>query len=1600
MAEPLFIDIEASRDAKIREFGVVYQSKSLHSNSLEEVLQFIQDGSSAYVVGHNFIDFDYPLLSKTSLKSILDKHIILDTLPVSLLLFNEKTFHSLPKNYKSEDSFKNNPVLDAQLSRDLLQRCIKKFLSLPITQQVILSTLLKKHHYFQGFFTYLNKESQFNPDQEPETTEDLVKIINSEFQPIIKNTSLLAETIQSNPIELAHILAIYMPELEVNAQPPKILYDYPRITQLQEQLCFNGDTAIESMDSFALENFGFDTFRDFPRQDADLFNGHTLSQKEIITAAIREESFIAILPTGGGKTFTFWLPALIKAQALKSLTVVISPLQALIKDHMESFEEQLANYTAVALSGYLSPSEHAEAIDKVVNGDADLLYLAPESLRSNRVFNLLKNRVIDRFVVDEAHCLSTWGNDFRHDYFYIGNFIKELLAAKPFQEYIPVSCFTATAKPKVLDDISLYFHDSLGLEMDKYIAVPERHNLDYQAFSVAEEKGKYTKLLDIVKNQEGSTLIYIPSSTKKCDEIAEQLAIDTSMRVKSFHSRLDSEIKMRILKDYIDDEVDIVVATTAFGMGVDKPNIKNVIHYEVSESLENYAQEAGRGARDQNIRANCPLLFEAADLDKHFSTINRNKLNADEINAVFKVLKEDNRNPVMLTSREIAAHAGWDTEELNQDYDMKVKTALLELEREEYLQRSRNKVNYYADALARDALDILRKSFKKQQFNPETQTRLSQVLQSLLGRGKPDAVELDELVSILGYPYEQIAQSIVQLKQIGVITDAKDLSLSTSCKHLAGYSPIQIIENKLFNYLSHRNGNQIRIAELNQMLLDDSQLVKNYTAQIKLLLKSWRGRDGQFKFNRIDRAHDIWNFKILDQARLDQAIAYKQQIIERLVLYFQEQLADFASNEKQPLEFSILELQKLLQIKSPKVVDKALLHLHQLKMVELGQGRFIYYAPMRIEKLDKMYQPNKRYTKQEYNERLKPFYQRKMESVHIIGEYSSRLIQNSQSAQVFMRDYFTLSYDKFIKKYQELKDKFRFPMTEQRYRKIFQSLSPEQQKIIDDKDSQAIMILAGPGSGKTKVLVHKIASLILQEDIKPEQFLMLTYSRTAMLEFKSRLFQLLGQLAYDIDIFTFHGYALQLIGRQVDSDNNPLLQQVVSQAAEQINDGSVEMPYKTVLVLDEFQDINADGFALVKAIAESHENKKRLIAVGDDDQCILKGVNGADVHFIKQFEEYFGLDEEGGRSYVQYELLTNYRSQYNLVTYSNDFVTQLAGRYKHQALHANSDYPPGQVQVLNCRSEHMQQPVVEQIIQLQKQYREIAVLAYSNNEVADIYAQLLNQGIVAKYLLNQEGFRLANLIEIFTADQQLQDNELNENRLWQVYDSIRERFQDSKNIPILKAIIKAFIDDHEYITPSLWQSYLDEISSEQFIGHHQQILVSTIHKAKGKEFDCVVLIARMPKLDDEMRRLFYVGMTRAKKHLLIISNYRHFNQYGDNIAELMEDQNNYPEPKYKTFVMGLADLHLSFQTNSGVDLIAGSKVEILHPQPNKPYVLVQNRHPIGRFSHNMYKKITALEQQGYRIADIEIENVVAWYQEETGVYLQQPLCKVVMIIEK
>ena len=1590
----VFCDLEVDINSKkIHELGFVYKDKELKTTEIAKSREFIHSCHTDVIAGHNFIDFDIEHLKNTTLYQDIKEYEIIDTLPLSLLLFNEKTHHSLPKNYKNEDDFKNNPVEDAKITQKLFLKLYKKFFSLKRSMQYILYSLLENEIYFKGFFLYIEKEL----DLVVIKNDALFELILKEYERRIVHKHYLKRMIVENPVELAYILALLTPHIEIKAHPPKILYFFPGIVEMQKKLCFDAKFASRNITVFSKETFGFGEFREFPRLNAGLFDAKKISQREIVEASLRDENFLCILPTGGGKTFTFWLPAIYKASAYKSLTVVISPLQALIEDHIKSFNSNVANYKAVAISGFLSPLERSEAIESVVNGEADILYIAPESLRSEAIFRILKNRLIERFVIDEVHCLSTWGNDFRQDYFYICDYIKELLDAKPFQNSIPISCFTATAKPGVIEDIKKFFFDGLGIQLDEYFAVPERTNLTYKAIE-ADTKEKYTQLLKILKEHQGPTLIYIPSSTKECDKVAQQLTLDTHRSVKSFHSKLESQEKMKILKDYIEDRIDIIVATTAFGMGVDKANIMNVIHYEVSDSLESYAQEAGRGARDKSLNAFCPILFDENDLDKHFTMLNRSKLTASEINSILRVIKKSKAEVVTKTAFELAKDAGWDVEDNTIDYATKVKTILLELEREGYISRKRNKTSFFADSIASGSMEKLHESLDKSNYTKDEKQKLILVLQSIIGRGKVEAVQIDELAYLLGLEKHDIALSVNQLKELGILGNAKDLSLEMRRASVGQLETIATIESALFTCIQSVPGTQIGMRELNEYLLSQ-QLVKNNKVElIKNIIKNWRDKSN-FIFKRTNREQDIWFFKFENIEELAKVITKRHTLSRELLKILAQNLT---SQKKEVVTFSLKDLYESLEKRfSIKEIDITLLFLHHLKIVELLYGRFINYSPMSIHKEQKA-SGNKRYTLVEYKNRLAKHYQVKIESIHIIGEYAKRLQLNDVKAIRFLKDYFTLSYDKFKKEYKLKAQQLSQPITKKRFHKLFDSMSDAQKEIIEDTKTKAMMILAGPGSGKTKVLVHKIASLILREDIKPSQFMMLTFSKSAKWEFKSRLNTLIGTLSYDIEVQTFHSFALKIIAREVNGTSDALLQSAIKDATIQIRSDEIAIPYTAVLVLDEFQDVNEESFALIQALYDANNGEMRIIAVGDDDQCIMDHI-GSRVEFIDKFKEYFGKDDDEKSSFKVYELLENYRSQHNIVQYSNSFANKITKRYKTNELYAHSK-EQGEVSIHSYPFAQSLVPTLIEMLKHEQNLDGIALLTYTNEEVMQIYSLLLENNIEAKYIIEKEKFHLKDIIEIkefcYILDSYLLDETAyKEKYFYEALNTMKERYRESKNMQLLEKVVGKFLNESDEYYISQWDSYIYEVNLEDFEDYKKSVVVSTIHKSKGMEFNKIFLLVNQIPTNDAQKRLYYVGMTRAKYELTMLfkgvripESKEYVKYYEDNTHYVLKSD-------IITYEMSLADINLGFDVDYGmknVEFFAGNSVEIKQMYKFKNHCIVYKNKILATFSYKFENILLEKFQQGYLVSDVEIKYVVVWFDVQKNKNLRHPLCKIVL----
>ena len=305
--------------------------------------------------------------------------------------------------------------------------------------------------------------------------------------------------------------------------------------------------------------------------------------------------------------------------------------------------------------------------------------------------------------------------------------------------------------------------------------------------------------------------------------------------------------------------------------------------------------------------------------------------------------------------------------------------------------------------------------------------------------------------------------------------------------------------------------------------------------------------------------------------------------------------------------------------------------------------------------------------------------------MHIVGEYANLMVKDYNAALQYVQDYFQMDYKRFVSKYfkGERVREIERNVTPDKYNKIFGSLSDKQMEIISDKDSRCIVVAAGPGSGKTRVLVHKLASLLLLEDVKHEQLLMLTFSRAAATEFKQRLMDLIGNAAHFVEIKTFHSYCFDLLGRIGNLDD---VKDVVSRAAQMIHEGEVEPNRiaKTVLVIDEAQDMSKEEYALVNALMTANE-EMRVIAVGDDDQNIYE-FRGSNSQYMNQL-----LQDSNGRFI---EMTENYRSSRHVVDYANTFVHRIKKRMKSAPI-ISMTKNAGMVSITYHSSVFMYQPLVE-----------------------------------------------------------------------------------------------------------------------------------------------------------------------------------------------------------------------------------------------------------------------------------------------------------------
>ena len=1118
--------------------------------------------------------------------------------------------------------------------------------------------------------------------------------------------------------------------------------------------------------------------------------------------------------------------------------------------------------------------------------------------------------------------------------------------------------------------------------------------MHYTVLHKETDEEKYDALRNLVSQKDCATIIYV-SRTRRTTELAEKLTSD-GFRALPFNGKMDADEKIANQDAFMNNEVKIIVATSAFGMGVDKKDVKLVIHYDISDSLENYVQEAGRAGRDPSLQAECYVLFNDNDLDKHFLLLNQTKLSMSEIQQVWKAIKELTRERPRVTrsALEIARQAGWD--ESVYDVEMRVKTAIAALENASYLERGKNMPKVFATSILVKNMAEASARIQASTLFPDEQSKAiaSRIFSNLMTKrsvsmnsANDEEAEsrVDYIADHLGLTKEIVIHYVNLMREEGLLDNFNDMDafiMRSDTQNKSAQTLDRFAKLELFILEHIDNGvTSFNLKELNEAALNEgisfSSVKRIKTILYYLYIKGYVQTERTGKEN-ITVAPSMEIDKVMD--KYHKRIDICRFIVE--TLYNQARTFGNSSKDEIRVEFSLVGLYNAYK-EAPRLtpvevvqgdIEDALLYLSKIDAMRLEGGFLVLYSGLDIKRL---ITDNKiRYKVDDYRV-MDEFYKQRIQQIHIVGEYAKLMVRDYDAALKFVQDYFNMDYKKFISSYFEGERlaEIERNITPEKYHKLFDELSEKQLEIVNDADSKYIVVAAGPGSGKTRVLVHKLASLLLLEDIKHEQLLMVTFSRAAATEFKQRLMELIGNAASFVEIKTFHSYCFDLLGKIGSLDG---VENVVRDAAEMINSGEVEPGRiaKSVLVIDEAQDMDEHEFALVKALMEQNDDM-RVIAVGDDDQNIYE-FRGSDSKYLRSF-----IDDCGAKLY---EMEENYRSKRNIVAFANEFVRSIGNRMKTRPIEAFSE-EAGTVKLIHYTATNLEEPVVNNLITTYSGQRS-CVLTETNEQALRIVGLLNKKGIRAKLIQSNDGFRLSNLAEVRYILKMINRDSKTPvigEKLWQdIKSQIMTVYRDSECLENCLNMLAAFESVNRVKYRTDLEEFIKESHYEDFYSQEQgTVFVSTIHKSKGREFDNVyMMLDNVNATTDEEKRKLYVGMTRAKSALYIHYNNNLFNNISGAFVERAEDNTCYPEPEEITLQLTHRDVVLDFfkgKKETVLKIHSGAELAIDggYLSANVGGKLVR----VVKLSTAFLEQLERLKQNGYYTNSAKVHFIVAWKSE-------------------
>ena len=1499
-------------------------------------LDDLADGAS-FLLGHNLINFDLPHLAAAKPDLRLLKLPSVDTLWLSPLAFPRNPYHRLVKHYQDaglKRGQRNNPELDARIALELFsdeREALRKAPPDLLAAWHWLTATEEKMSGFDMFFSDLRTSKRPSAAKARAAIRKLLEgsACRTRARDVMKD-------IHRSGWALAYALAWLSVSGGNSVMSPWVRHQFPEagrfVRLLRDTACT--DTACgwcrERHDARGelARWFGFPDFRPEPSCDDG-----TPMQRSIVETAMAGEHVLGIMPTGAGKSLCYQIPALSRYDKTGALTVVISPLVALMADQVAGLEGRGIS-SCVTVNGLLSMPERSEALDRVRLGDASILIISPEQLRSRSIRRVLDQREIGAWVLDEAHCLSKWGHDFRPDYRYVGRFILKKAEGEPVP---PVLCLTATAKPDVIEEITSYFQKELGVDLKVFNGGAHRPNLTFEVVPTSGAE-KFSHIHQVIEeilppDAPGGAIVYCATRAQS-EEIAQFLA-NKGLAARHFHAGLPPESKKDVQQGFIKGRLRVIAATNAFGMGIDKPDVRVVIHADMPGSLENYLQEAGRAGRDQKP-ARCVMLYAKEDVERQFGMSARGRLTSREIHGILRALRRLDRKKrlggeVVATAGEILVEdedSGFRRDSATDD--TRVRTAVSWLEEAVLLTREENLVNVFPSSLKVDSVTEALERLRKKSISDTYRRQLLSIVETIMEADMDEGISTDQLMYVSGLSAGGVVAALYNLEHLGIASNDVVLTafVHSGVEHSSQrrFGEARDLEMALIRYMREmapdlKKGEKFTLLlRVAAQKLREQGLVNPLPQRLLRLLRGMaydgRGEGGDPGSLGV-RNHDGDTVRVTlrrEWSALERTAEMRRDAANLLLDHLLDCVPRGTRGTDLMVDTTLGELLKAItsdivlksKAKDPvRLQNRALLWLHEQEIIRLNRGLTVFRTAMTI----RLKQVKRGFAKVDF-EPLALYYRGQVLQIHIMDEFARRGIDAMADALRLVFDYFSLNQGDFLRRWlPDRGNELARETTPESWREIVENLnSPAQQHIVaDDREQTNVLVLAGPGSGKTRVLVHRIAYLLRVRRENPRSIMALAYNRHAAVDIRRRLRDLVGNDASGVTVLTCHALAMRLVGlsfaETAELPDNEFFREMLRQAVALLHgegappEESDEQRERLLagfrwILVDEYQDIGPDEYELISALAgrtlNDPEGRLTLFAVGDDDQNIY-AFNGASVEFIRRFE----ADYKSRPAF----LTENYRSTHHIIAAANAVIEPARERMK-------ADHP---IRVNRARSKDPRggeweklDPVARGRVQILPAGRDAVSQARTVMAEFERLGSLSSDwdwsgcAVIARkweYLVPVRSFCEKNNIPVQMGNEEIPSFwRLRETRVFVKW--LRGR----KTGVVCGADLDGWLDTrtpgywNDLLRQAVWEYALETGGAETPVAHFVEwlaewgrqirrrqrgLLLLTAHSAKGLEFDHVIVLDgdwNQPGNNndaDEERRLYYVAMTRAKKTLAL-----------------------------------------------------------------------------------------------------------------------------------